>query len=246
MRRTVLILVFLVAFAAFVVALAPASLAGLALRRITGDTVALDEEEGTFWRGRGTITVARVARMPVAWSIEPWPLLRGELLLHASPPGAAGNSPRADVVARPEAVSVRDVDVTLPARLVEAITPRSGIGISGDVRLTTPSLEWTPAAFVGGARIDWQDAHFAISTDPPVRLGTVSVPLLAANDRLTGPITNEGGALEVRGTLSFATSGAPSLELAMTPHAGASGPARTLAITPSQDGRWNVEFRVGP
>ena len=246
MRRALLILVSLVAFAAIVVALAPASLAGVALGRITEGTVALAEAEGTFWHGRGTVTAARVARLPVAWSIEPWPLLRGELHLHVFPPVAAANSPRAELVARRDAVSTRDVDVTLPARLVEALAPRSGIRIGGDVRLSTPSLDWTSAAFAGGARIDWQDAQFAISVDSPVQLGTVSAPLASANDRLTGPIANEGGAFDVRGTLSLATSGAPSLALTMTPRAGDSAQVRTLAITPTQDGRWNVEFRVGP
>jgi hypothetical protein len=246
MRRALLSLVSIVAFAAIVVALAPASLASVALERLTGDAVALAEAEGTFWRGRGTVTAARVARIPVAWSIEPWPLLRGELRLRVFPPGAVAQSPRAEIVARRDAVSTRDVDVTLPARLVEAMAPRSGIRIGGDVRLTTPSLDWTSAAFAGGARIDWQDANFAISVDPPIRLGTVSAPLASANDRLTGPVTNEGGAFDVRGTLSLATSGAPSLALAMTPRAGNSAQVRALAITPSPGGRWNVDFRVGP
>jgi len=246
MRRALLILVAVAAFAAIVVALAPASLASVALERLTGDGVALAEAEGTFWRGRGTVTAARVVRIPVAWSIEPWPLLRGELHLRMFPPSAAVNSPRAEILARRDAVSTRDVDVTLPARLVEALAPRSGIRIGGNVRLTTSSLDWTSATFVGGARVDWQDADFAISVDPPIRLGTVSAPLASANDRLTGPITSEGGAFDVRGTLSLATSGAPSLAVTMTPRAGDSAQVRTLAITASPDGRWNVDFRVGP
>jgi len=53
-----------------------------------------------------------------------------------------------------DSVSMRDVDVMLPARLVEGLAPRSGIRMTCDVRVTTPSLDWTPAAFLGGARID--------------------------------------------------------------------------------------------
>ena len=85
MRRALLILVWLVAFAAIVVAIAPASLAGAALERISEGTLALAEAEGTLWRGRGTLTAARIARVPVAWSIEPWPLLRSELRLQVFP-----------------------------------------------------------------------------------------------------------------------------------------------------------------
>ena len=99
----------------------------------------------------------------------------------------------------------------LPAGIVEGLASRSGLRITGDARVTTPSLDWTPAAFVGGARIDWQDAQFAISADPTIRLGTVNATLAADGDRLTGPMTNDGGAFEVRGTLSLTTNGTPVL-----------------------------------
>lgn len=247
MRRVLLILIWLVAFAVIAVAIAPASLASAALERISEGTVALAEAEGTLWRGRGTLTATRVARVPVAWSIEPWPLLRGELRIQMFPPAAIGNSPRAQIVAHRDSVSMRDVDVTLPARLVEGLAPSPGIRITGDVRVTTPSLDWTPAAFLGEARIDWQDAQFAISADPAVRLGTVNAALAAAGDRLTGPITNNEGTFDVRGTLSIATNGAPSLSLVMTPRTGGdASQARTLTIAGGPDGRWNVEFRIGP
>jgi general secretion pathway protein N len=247
MRRGLLILISLVAFVAIVVTIAPASLAGVALERISEGRVALAEAEGTLWRGRGTLTAARVARVPVAWSIEPWPLLRGELRLQLSPPVAIGNSPRAQIVAHGDTVSMRDVDVTLPARLVEGLAPRSGIRMIGDVRITTPSLDWTSVAFLGGARLDWQDAQFAISVDPAIRLGTVNAVLAAAGDRLGGPITNDGGTFDVRGTGSIATNGAPGLSLVMTPRAGGdAAQARTLTIAAAPDGRWNVEFRMGP
>jgi hypothetical protein len=247
MRRALLILLWLVAFAVILVAIAPASLAGAALERISEGTLALAEAEGTLWRGRGTLIAARIARVPVAWSIEPWPLLRSELRLQVSPAVAIVNSSRAQIVAHRDSVSMRDVDVTLPARLVEGLAPRSGIRITGDVRVTTPSLDWTPAAFLGEARIAWQDAQFAVSVDPAIRLGTVNAALAAAGDRLSGPITNNEGTFDVRGTLSIATNGAPSLSVVMTPRAGGdAAQARTLTIAGGPDGRWNVDFRIGP
>jgi hypothetical protein len=250
MRRTLLILVPAAAFVAIVIAIAPASLAGVALASLSNGAVALAEAEGTFWHGRGTITAARAARVPVAWTIEPWPLLRRELHLHVLAPGGASNSPRADIVARRGAVSMRDVDVTLPARIIEDLAPRSGIRVNGDAHLTAPSLDWTPAAFDGGAHIEWQAAQLAISVDPAIPLGTVNATLAAAGGPLSGPVTNDGGTFDVRGILSVAPGGAPSLALTMTPRAGDSASsvaqARTLLIAAAPDGRWNVEFRVGP
>lgn len=247
MRRVMLILIWLVAFAAIAVAIAPAPLAGVMLERLSAGTVALAETEGTLWRGSGVLTATTgFVRVPIAWSIERWPLLRGDLRLDVNPPGTSSNSPRAHIVARREAVSMRDVDITLPARIFEGLAPRLGIRTGGDVRITAYSLDWTPGAFTGGAQVDWQDALLAVSVDPAIRLGRVSAALAAAGDRVTGPITNDGGAYDVRGTLSLAANGAPSLSLVMTPRASDSTQARMLTIAGAPDGRWNVEFRAGP
>src|SRR5258708_33379025 len=109
MRRILLILIPAVAFVAIAIAIAPASLAGVALASLSNGAVALAEDEGTFWHGRGTITAARAARVPVAWSIEPWPLLRPELHLQVLAPGGAPNSPRAGIVARRDGEAIRDL-----------------------------------------------------------------------------------------------------------------------------------------
>jgi len=246
MRRALLILIPVAAFVALVIAMAPASLAGVALASMSNGTVTLADADGTFWHGRGTLTAARAARVAVAWSIEPWPLLRRELNLHVFAPGESATSPRAEIVARRDAVSMRDVDLTLPARIVEGFAPRSGIRIDGDLHVTAPSLDWTPAAFDGGARIEWQAAQLAIGVDPAIGLGTVNASLAATSGSLAGPVTNEGGTFDVRGTLSVLPSGAPNLALTMTPRAGDSTQARTLLIAAAPDGRWNVEFRLGP
>ena len=246
MRRALAILISLVAFAAVVIAFAPASLVGVALERASGGTVALAAADGTLWHGHGTMTSGRAVRVPVAWLIEPWPLLKGELRLHLLPPNAAGQSPHGDIVARRDTVTLRDVDVTLPANIAEGMAPRPGVRVSGDVRVATPSLDWTPATFAGGARIDWRDAQLGLTADPALRLGTVSATLSTAENGLTGPVTNEGGDYEVRGTLSLTASGAPNLAVTMTPRAGDSAQSRSLSIKPGADGNWNVGFRTGP
>jgi len=74
----------------------------------------------------------------------------------------------------------------------------------------------------------------------------VNASLAATSGSLAGPVTNEGGTFDVRGTLSVLPSGAPNLALTMTPRAGDSTQARTLLIAAAPDGRWNVEFRLGP
>jgi general secretion pathway protein N len=246
MRRALVLVAVVVAFAIVVVVIAPASLASLAVERASHGMLTLAEAEGTLWSGRGTLAAPRSFRLPLAWSIDPWAFARGELRVHVLPSPAAGATPRAEIAARRDTLALRDVDVTLPAEVVEGLAPRSGIRINGDVHLTTPSLDWTPTAFSGGARIDWQDAQFAISVDPGIRLGAVGVALAAAGDRLTGPLTNVGGAYDVNGTLSLAATGAPDVVVTMTPREGKAEDARTLRVTADPDGNWNVQFRAGP
>jgi hypothetical protein len=57
---------------------------------------------------------------------------------------------------------------------------------------------------------------------------------------------NDGGAYDVRGSLSLAASGAPSLAATLTPRGGDPAQSRSLAIAPRTDGSWNIEFRAGP
>ena len=246
MRRALVLVVSVVAFAIIVVAIAPASVARIAVERASNGTLTLMEAEGTLWRGHGTLAAPRAFRLPLAWVVDPWPLARGELRVQVLPSIAASVAPRAEITARRDAVALRDVDVTLPADMVEGLAPRSGIRVNGDLHVTTPSLDWTPTAFTGGALIDWQDAQFAIAVDSAIRLGTVRAALAAAGDRLTGALTNVGGALDVRGTLSVSAAGAPNATVTMTPREGDAAQARTLTVGADPGGRWDVQYRAGP
>ena len=247
MRRALLVLIVAVAVAAVVIAVAPASLAGVAVEHATNGTLTLAGTDGTIWRGHGTLVAGRALRVPVAWSVDPWPLLRGELHVRLLPPTAAGRSPRAEISAHRDAIALREVDVTFAADIVESLAPRAGVRISGEVRVTAPSLDWTPSSFRGDARVDWQDALVAISVDPGIRLGTVSATLAGTGDRLSGRVANDGGAFEVRGMLAVSANGAPDISITMTPRSGDPGQARTLTLTggPGATGL-NVGFQLGP
>jgi hypothetical protein len=245
MRRPFAYLAAAVAMAGVVAATAPASLAGVVLARISGGTLSLAAADGTVWRGRGVLMAASTLRIPVAWSMEPWPLLRGELRLRIAAPDATGIAPSAAIAARQDAVGVRELDVNLPAEIVEALGPRSGIRPGGTVRVTSPALDWTPGQFAGSARIDWQDARLALSEDSAIGLGNVNATLTAAGDRLSGPVINTGGEFDVRGTLSLAANGATVLSVAMMPRGGDRTRSRTLSLTGSPGGAgWKVDFRM--
>ena len=246
MRRALVIFIAVIALAGVVIAIAPASLAGVILARASGGALALVNADGTIWRGHGTLAAADALRLPLAWSIDPWSLLRGELRLDVAPPTASGRTPSAAITARGNTVTVRDLDVMLPAAAVGALAPHSGIRIDGSVRVMTSSLAWTPAKFSGGARIEWQDARFVLGDDARIGLGSVTATLTAAADRLTGPVSNDGGEFAVRGTLAVAASGATNMTVTMTPRGGDPAGARTflLSAKPGAPG-WKLELQMG-
>jgi hypothetical protein len=114
------------------------------------------------------------------------------------------------------------------------------------LRVTSPSLEWTGTSFGGGALVRWQDARFAIANEASIPLGNVHADLVAAGDRLAGPIANEGGDFDVRGTVSLGTRAAPDVSLTMAPRNGDPSQARSLRVAARPDGSWNVEYRAEP
>jgi hypothetical protein len=60
--------------------------------------------------------IGAAARLPIAWNLELWPLLRGEARLHVAPyAGTAKGPPRADVRLHGNGFSVRDAEVVVPA-----------------------------------------------------------------------------------------------------------------------------------
>lgn len=246
MRRALVFLVAIVIVVGAVVALAPATIVSHVVESLTKGSLMLAETEGTVWRGRGTVGASPALRIPLAWRIAPLSLLQGEAHIAIVPP-SAGNTPRADIAARTGAVTLRALDITLPAEAVAALAPRSGVRLGGELHVTAPSLQWTRASFGGNARVEWSDAQFAISNDAAIRLGTVIADLAAAGDRLAGPVTNAGGDFDVRGTVSLRPAGLPDVALTMTPREGDPAQTRSLALTARPDGSsWNVEYRAGP
>jgi len=248
MLRALVLLACVAVLLAATAALAPATLVNPLLENASRGNLSLAEADGTVWNGRGILDVHSVARIPLAWRLDPLPLLKGEAHVTLVPPTPPGSrAPRADIVARSDAIAVHTLDAALPAELAAALSPRAGVKLSGIVRVTSPALEWTRTSLAGGARVDWNDAQFAIANDAGIRLGNVTANLAAAGDRLAGPVTNEGGDFDVRGTVSLRATGMPDTTLTMTPRTGDPAQTRSLTVSAKPDNSgWNVDFRVGP
>ena len=185
MRRLLLILLAaaLLLGGAFVY-LAPASLLATRVERATGGTLAARQVEGTVWRGRGVLA-AGDTQLPIAWTVDPEPLLHGELRAHIGAFDGVGRLPHADVLAQRDRISLRDVDLTLPLPLAaEAlggrIAQRVGLAAEGDLTIRSTALDWVPPTINGDLRSRLARGPLHVADVAPIDLGDVTATLVAS------------------------------------------------------------------
>ncbi len=216
MRRALSILAVVAVLAVAVAAFAPATLAGAWIARASGDTIALAGAEGTIWQGRGTLVAGSEARLPLAWSLDPWPLMRAEVRLALAPFDATASLPRGEITLRKQAIAVRGLDVAVPAEMLRHAASGAAIRAAGEARVASTSLDWTRDSIRGTVRIDWRDARLAAGPGADLDLGTLSANLAGDGAELRGPIANEGGDVNVRGVATW-RPGAGEVSLLLTP-----------------------------
>lgn len=248
MQRPLLLLAALAAAVAlFAVRLAPATLADARVAAMTMGGVRLADVEGTIWDAHGVLT-AGPARIPIAWRIDAWPLFRRELQVHlVRGDGGASGSPTADIAIRRDSVELRNVEATIPAGVFGAA---AGSGttwlVSGDVEINAARVEWAPPSNRGDARVRWRAARLtAPGSAEALELGDITVALSADGEQMSGPVSNAGGELAVRGELALAANGGIQLSLVLTPRRADNRElARALSMLgpPEGDG-WRVEWR---
>jgi len=253
MRRLLLVLLAaaLLLGGAFVL-LAPASLLAARVERATGGTLAAGQVEGTVWRGRGVLA-AGGTQLPIAWTLDPEPLLHGELRAHIGPFDGVGRVPRADVLAERDRLSLRDVDLTLPLPLaIEALVGRlaHGVGLvaEGDLTIRSAQLDWVPATVNGDLEIVWRAARFSLPTYAPIDLGEVTATLVANGERLAGPVRNSSGVMDIGGEITVHPDRSAAISLLLTPRRTDDATlARALAtVGTAEGGGWRVNWQTPP
>src|SRR5215470_4106771 len=120
MRTGIAVAVAVVALVAAVIFEAPASLLDARLASISQGRVRIANAAGTLWHGSGDLVLSGRPHQGVAWQIDPWPLLHGEL--RGSLKDAASSRPIASFDAGGDHLELRGVDFALP---MEALLKRS-------------------------------------------------------------------------------------------------------------------------
>jgi hypothetical protein len=244
------IVALIVAVAVFIVGallwLAPATLLPLRLEQATRSSVTLADAGGSVWNGHGTLVAGGIG-VPLAWALDPWPLVRGELRLRLAPPaGSAAAAPRGRIVWRDGRLALTDVEFDVPAAwLVGAGGVRLPWQLRGDVAVAAGALDWSPAVASGDIGIEWKRARIDTGTDS-VDLGDVTLTLRGSGDTLAGPVANRGGDLDVQGSATLRGGAEAAVSLLLTPRrADDGGLARALAgIGTAEGGGRRVVWRA--
>lgn len=247
MRFAAYALVFFLLLLAALAAFAPAALVDARLARLTEGRLRLADAEGPWWRGRGMLTdTTGTWRMPVAWQVVPGAWAAGGLGIEFV--ADAGTSmPRGRIDAGTNAITLTDVQARLPAQALGAFArqvERTALG--GTVHIDIARLAWRDNEGTGALALRWNGARIAAPAGL-VDLGTVTLPLAARGNGVTGPLDASGGDLRVTGNLVANIVGA-SLDATLTPAPGAPpGIARALSALGPADasGATRIAWRSG-
>jgi len=219
--RVPLVLAGLIVITAFAVAIAPARLLSPLLATRTAGELRLDDASGTIWRGSGALRRAgSAAGVPVAWTLQPLPILHGEWRVDLAPQSA--DMPAGSLQVGGGTIRLTAIHAQLPAALLQPSRTFAGpVTLGGRVLLDVPHFEWDRAVRSGEGHATWEGARIALGA-AALDLGTVTLQLDPHGPGISGVLSNHGGEVEVTGTV---TGPADALELA--------GELRPVSTTPS-------------
>ena len=211
MRRWTAAAFGLGAFAAALLALAPATLIDARLARASDGRLRLASAQGSFWAGTGWLEIrdtagrAGVAK-PLAWRVRPASLLRGRFVAEVELDQAAKPFP---VTISFSQIEIADAGIRLPAAALGLGMPKlAAFRLTGDVLVKIPRLSVERGRVDGEATLQWRAAGSALTPISP--LGEYEVHLKAAGPAVHAALRTVEGPLELEGTGSWANGAAPN------------------------------------
>jgi len=187
------------AYAAALVALAPATLADALLERASGGRLRLAGAEGSLWTGSGWIEIrdaqgrAGIARR-LAWRVERGSFLRGSVAAQVELDRAAAPFAVTFSLSR---IELAHVGIPLPAAALGLGMPRlAPLRLTGEVLLEIPHLALERGSMDGAARLQWRAAGSALTSISP--LGDYEVHFEAAGPTVRAALSTLNGPLRVQ------------------------------------------------
>ncbi|MEO7742349.1 MAG: type II secretion system protein N [Usitatibacter sp.] len=237
------------AYAAFLVALMPASFVAKQAEAQTRGGLQVHEASGTIWKGGGRATVATPAG-PLAierftWRFLPSRLASGRVGFQVEGV-SSGFTGRGEVGRALATWEARDVAVAGDARGIGSFLPLlAHWRPEGTLSMDAPRLAWDEREMRGEAKLEWRAAAMALSEVRPLGSYRVEVrgdggPAKITLQTLEGALRLSGhGTLAPPSRLTF--SGEARGEAA---HAAKLAPLLDLMGPPRADGSRSLEWRI--
>ena len=249
MRAPALAALGIAAYAVFLVATLPASVALTAAQRADPGKFEVREASGSAWRGNAKVTLVTpsgpVAIDELAWRWRPSRLIAGRLAFHvaAGAPGIDAAYEGARSFTRWE---VRDLQAKGTAQALSLLLPITAAWRpEGQLTLASPQLESDGRELKGNVSVEWRGAAVALSDVRPLGSYRADIQLEGPGARfrvatLQGPLTVTGqGNIAAPGRVTFAGEARPepASAAALEPLLKLLGPARP-------DGARAIEWRA--
>ena len=209
---------------------APASLLDRRVADLTDGRVRITAATGTVWRGAGELALLPDdVRVPIAWRLEPMPLLRGGL---AGSLTTGDANRRATFAVEQENFIVHDFAIALPAASVlrTAGIPDALTNAAGTLTLDAADLARRGDRLEARANLLWTDAVLAAPvTGARIALGDVRVAAAGSGSEIPATLSNSGGEVDIAGSLLFSARGTARIDARIKPRQGLA-PDRNEAI----------------
>jgi len=243
--RAAFVLLALVLLVVAFVAEAPATLLDRRVQEATRGAVRLADARGTVWSGRAMLADAQGRwRVPLAWRAAPAGVLAGRVDVSLVP--QAPGEPRGSVAIAEQDLAVSDLDLRLPAAVVESAWQRAPAPrFDGTLLITSPAFRRTGARVDGSLDARWENARVTFA-GMALALGTLQAEARPADGATRVKLRNRGGDVALDGELRVQDD-AVQLDLHLTPAATLAPPlallVRSLGAVEA-DGRVHVTWQA--
>jgi len=244
MRAAFVLLVLVLLVVAFA-AQAPATLLDRRVERATGGALRLADATGTVWSGRATLADARGRwRLPLGWRTDPLALLTGRLGVTLVP--ASVDEPRGVVVVGEQEVAATDLELRLPAGVLESAWPGAPAPrFDGRLIVTSPTLRRVGARVDAAVDARWERARVSFG-GLALPLGTVDATARPEAGATRVTLRNRGGDVGIDGEV-VVQDDAVRLDGRLTPSPTLAAPlamiVRSLGAVEA-DGRVHVTWQA--
>lgn len=156
MKRRSLVAIGLAAYALGMIGLAPASLVGAGLQRVSQGRLHLVAAQGTLWSGSGQVELRDAqgrsgVTKALDWRLRPESLLRGQLVgdIRLDQDGR-----RFPLTVSPSGIAIADAEIRLPAAVLGLAVPRlAALGLGGELELHIPGASMERGQWRGRAAL---------------------------------------------------------------------------------------------